>query len=357
MNGSAILDVAIGIVFLFAMLSLLGTTITELISRAFSLRSKNLKKGLESLLNDPDLKGLAGEVLKHPLIAGGVAGKKDNDAIHSDASSGAKPAKNLKAPSYISSKTFAKVLTDILIAKNKNAAKDDAAKDDAAKIRFNSLKGAIEKMGTDKVPGSNELKQVMLSLVGEAQSTIEDAEKQVAEWFDDSMDRISGWYKRNIQVCNLVVAALIVVCMNVSTVHVAQSLWTNETLRKTVVAAASKINCKVPTSGKPAKTGKKAKVDKTTTVVKTNETAPDQNACEKSLNSIKKTLQPLPLGWGVYRPDASTVWDWVWEIISLLFGWLITILAISLGAPFWFDLLNKLNSIRSTGRKPERGGK
>jgi hypothetical protein len=35
-------------------------------------------------------------------------------------------------------------------------------------------------------------------------------------------------------------------------------------------------------------------------------------------------------------------------------GWLITALAVSLGAPFWFDMLNKFIVVRSTVKPHEK---
>src|SRR4029077_6545076 len=48
------------------------------------------------------------------------------------------------------------------------------------------------------------------------------------------------------------------------------------------------------------------------------------------------------------RVGLDSVSGWVIAIV----GWLITIAAISMGAPFWFNLLNKVASLRSTGDPP-----
>jgi len=39
-------------------------------------------------------------------------------------------------------------------------------------------------------------------------------------------------------------------------------------------------------------------------------------------------------------------------VVKMIIGWLITALALSLGAPFWFDLLNKLMNLRSSLTTP-----
>ncbi len=53
----------------------------------------------------------------------------------------------------------------------------------------------------------------------------------------------------------------------------------------------------------------------------------------------------IPLGWTA----APRGCEWANKIIGLI----LTIFAISLGAPFWFDVLNKIVSIRSVGLSPE----
>ena len=70
---------------------------------------------------------------------------------------------------------------------------------------------------------------------------------------------------------------------------------------------------------------------------------------QQSIDHANSALKPLPIGWNgmALRVDPVT---WIERII----GWLITGLAVSLGAPFWFDLLNKFMSIRGTGDKPAK---
>ena len=71
---------------------------------------------------------------------------------------------------------------------------------------------------------------------------------------------------------------------------------------------------------------------------------------EKNLNEIQKL--GLPVGWD--RADPRTIPNnfggWLIKII----GWLLTAIAISLGAPFWFDLLNKFMVVRSTVKPHEK---
>jgi hypothetical protein len=52
------------------------------------------------------------------------------------------------------------------------------------------------------------------------------------------------------------------------------------------------------------------------------------------------------LGWGKLPQDVG---GWLLKIIGLT----ITTLAVSLGAPFWFDVLKNLANMRSTGPAPQ----
>ena len=64
---------------------------------------------------------------------------------------------------------------------------------------------------------------------------------------------------------------------------------------------------------------------------------------------IRQTLGNLeqlgiPLGWQA-KPKNE---EWPNKLIGLL----LTTFAISLGAPFWFDILNKVINLRSSGKAP-----
>ncbi len=57
-------------------------------------------------------------------------------------------------------------------------------------------------------------------------------------------------------------------------------------------------------------------------------------------------LKAFPIGWKEVPTDLL-------EILKTLLGWLITAAAVSLGAPFWFDLLGKVANLRGDGGKAQ----
>lgn len=289
-----IIEVAIGLVFAYVLLSMLCTFINEWIARFLSLRSRNLERGLKQLLADQEKTGLAQEVLNHHLIKGSAV--------------------NLKRQSYISSETFARVLIDIIDKKSDGAAK--AAKDSSG------ITSAL-----DKAQLPEKLKSAMTGLIDNVDTTINDLRDNLQTWFDSSMDRISGWYKRQLQVTSFAVALLLAVSLNVDTIAIGQSLWQNPVLRAKIAdeAAVAVEACK-------------------------SKESPEDCSFLKETEKTRERLKKFPIGWT--ESDDGSPANGSRFFIKII-GWLITALAVSLGAPFWFDVLDKLNSIRSAGIKPK----
>ena len=94
MFGSYLLEIAIGIFFLYLLLSLFCSAINEWISRIFKLRANNLREGIKNLLDDPGFTAYAKKVYDHALIKG--------------------LSKRGKLPSYIPSRIFASAVMDIV---------------------------------------------------------------------------------------------------------------------------------------------------------------------------------------------------------------------------------------------------
>jgi hypothetical protein len=137
------------------------------------------------------------------------------------------------------------------------------------------------------------------------------------------MDRVTGWYKRHTQVWTFIVALLIAVSINADTLQIARRLWTDPTLRSQIVEQA-KVQAAQP-----------------------------QPSAGITASQSEQALLGQVLGW---HPDAlrgNTPLDWFERVI----GWLLSVVAISLGAPFWFDLLNRFMNIRSAGRSPDEVAK
>lgn len=309
MFDSQILEVAIGMAFFYLLLSLFCSTLNEWLGKIlYNLRPNMLLAGIQSILGDD----FTCRLYNHPLIKGLIHGKDQYEAESlEDLKDRSKLGKYL--PSYIPSHTFALALTDI-IAKMNNA---DFPKS-CQELRD----------GVAKLPPM--LSEALLPLIDSTLGDFEKARKKLETWYDDSMDRVTGWYKREAQKILLAVALLVTLVLNADSFMIANALYRNNALRATIVAAAEEA------------------------VKKPAAEASDASATHlKEINAQLEQLN-LPLGWWAPKdPEApgvipKDVWGW----LAKLFGWLFTALAISLGGPFWFDLLNKFINLRNAGKKP-----
>lgn len=305
MFGSVILDVAIGVVLVYLLLSLACSSLNEFISGIFSFRSKNLEMGIANLLSESGNSNLADKIYSHPLIKGFT-----------------KPGKK---PSYIPSRTFTLVLLDILTP----------AGTDIANIKKDDLINTINKVDSNLI--TDDFKKALLTLINDAGDDIKKARENLENWFDDSMDRVSGWYKRKSQNIILGFAVLITFSLNVDTFEIVNSLRNDNTLRASIVAVAGET----VSSNEKSEPGSGS--------IETTKAAQKIKAINQELDSLN-----LPIGWkdmkkgGWNLPIGCS--EWIMKIIGLL----ITTFAVSLGAPFWFDILKKIISIRSTGIQPKR---
>ncbi len=135
-------------------------------------------------------------------------------------------------------------------------------------------------------------------------------------WFNSTMDRVSGWYKRRVQIFIFLLGLIIAFGLNIDTISLVTTVSHDATIRATLVSAAQGY---------------------------TTQHDPNLNNLEKNIDQ----LQPL-IGWHTIPTDIQ---GWFLKIIGLF----ATTFAISLGAPFWFDVLNKFVSFRSSGPPPAPG--
>jgi hypothetical protein len=287
MFGSNILDVAIGVVFLFLLLSLICSAANELIEGMLKKRSKDLEKGITELLGDDSTGSFVSKIYDHGLVNGLYRGNYAST-----------PKRRL--PSYIPARNFALALISI--------AKDTT--------------------NTAALPKN--VKSVLDSFEKTAANDAVQLQKSVEEWYNSAMDRVSGWYKRRTQIFLFFLGCAIAILVNADCVQYARRLSSDSSLRQGVVAMAEAT----------------AKSDRT----KNDDIEP----VEKIETQIKVLGGiGLPIGWGDGHYQHS-VEGGLEAAHDHLIGWLLTALAVSLGAPFWFDTLNKIMVVRSTVKPHEK---
>jgi hypothetical protein len=165
---------------------------------------------------------------------------------------------------------------------------------------------------------------------------------ELAQWYDDSMDRLSGWYKRRIARFLLVYAILFVVAFNLDVVGLTRVLWQDSAVRLVAVSQAEARSATAQFGADPAST--------------TDGSDQNQNSDPGVVGAVRDigALQ-LPFGWTrsdvIGDPRAVPDDAAGWAVKAL--GWLMAVFALSAGAPFWFDLLGRLVNMRSAGPKPK----
>ena len=318
MFGSQVLEVAIGLVLLYWLLSLICSSIREGIEAWQKTRASDLERGIRELLQDRRGTGLAKAVYEHPLVYGLFKGEYD-------------PAKSLRnLPSYIPSQNFALALMDIVVrGPSAPLAAGGAALDarsTTTTVSLDSLRAAVGKLENAAV------QRALLTAIDTAQGDLARAQANLGAWFDSAMDRVSGWYKRRTQTIIFIVGLVVTVAVNADTLTVAESIVQDDALRKAVVAEAEAI-------------------------------ARDKELRQADVETRYHDLSAIgfPIGWARTLPPRSTNCDYqcmamavVRQIPGHLPGWLLTAFAVTLGAPFWFDVLNKFMVIRSTVKPHEK---
>jgi hypothetical protein len=341
MFGSDLLDIGIGVALLFLFVSLMCTAAREALEALMKSRSKDLERGIRELLDDRDwTKGLVEEFYKHPLIYSLFDGNYNK-------------AKLANLPSYIPSANFAGALMDMV------------------------RDGKLASKFTD---------QSMLSWVDPWADDLVATKAELAASFDATMDRVSGWYKRRTQIILFFIGLGAAIVLNIDTIAVVKALSTSQALRDAAVAQAEQIlsaaeqgdgGASTPPTPEEAPTppatggddAGSAGIQGSNTQLEAGANQALLKLSEESYAELKGRLDAIgyPIGWKDWWPapqqeqlacgkqaTACICKVYIPAAIIVGLGWLITALAVMLGAPFWFDVLNKFMVIRSTVKPREK---
>jgi len=340
--GLPIIEVAIGLILVYLFSSLICSAINEMIEGVLKNRATDLEKGLRALLQDPQGNGIVKELYNHPLVFGLFKGEYHSKSNPTRLSFW-RYLTPTNLPSYIPAANFSRALLDIVLNPSTAGASAPPAGTPATPAPSTGGTPAAPATSTPMTMANLQqavagipnqyIKSALSSLLETAGRDINAVRKNVEEWFDSSMDRVAGWYKRRTQWILLVMGLVVAVVFNVSTITISHHLWIDAPLREAVVSKAASQQ----QGGSAGKTPGERLTD-----------------VRDALNSLG-----LPIGWSditfkehsvvVSKTEYSRRY---WFLISAL-GWLLTACAVSFGAPFWFDLLNKFLVIRST-IKPEK---
>ena len=202
MFGSLALEIAISLSLLYLLLGLMCSVLNEWMAGILNMRAKNLWDGVRNLLYDSEGTGLAKQLYDHALV------------------------KNLgkpgQLPSYVPSRAFALALFDLVAPVH----------DSTTTRTLQDIRNSVANISNEQV------KTTLVALIDDAGDDLKKARENVERWYDDAMDRVSGWYKRKTQVFILVWSLAVTLSVNADTILIANTLAHDATLRTSLVAMA-----------------------------------------------------------------------------------------------------------------------
>jgi hypothetical protein len=358
--GSEALEIGIGLILLYLLIALVVTVVVEWVSRILALRSKTLRQGIESLLDGE----LAAKLYRHPLISGYARKSTIPNPLVREPPDVKESGSGM--PSYIPSHLFALALLDVLPGADgtPRTVEQLRAMLEALPPQYDSVRrsllplidqataaGIVGPRGLDELrdfvnalPDDSDVKKGFLPLLDRASRAGDElgaARESIERWFDNAMDRVSGQYKRKAQLITIIVAFAIAGILNADSIAITDSLKRDPELRNGVNAIAAKIaedpnyaNClATPSTG-----------------------GNGTPACgEQQIEDLEGQVASLglPLGWSGWHDEYRGLADgeaWIYKVVGLV----LTGFAVSLGAPFWFDVLKRFVNVRAAGAVPEK---
>jgi hypothetical protein len=320
MFNNVVLDVFIGLIFIFLLYSLLASILQEFIAGRMSLRARMLQKAIRRMLEDQ--KSLAGNAFPRFTLFNYFIELienlrrffkpfRDNELLvrkfyNQPSIKKLGEDRAFSKPAYLRPENFSFTIIQLLRGPDYDGTNENESELIKNTLDKNTLNITVETLYQFR------------SLFADARQDVSEFRNRLDEWFDETMQRTNGWYKRQTQTVLLFIGFIIAVIFNVDTVAITKILAKDKKVREQIVQLA--INNKINPDS-----------------VYNNliaEAAATQHlfGLKHSDSAIYQTSTPLKVA-----------------------GWIITAFAISLGAAFWFDLLNKVTQVRSSGSRVPTG--
>ena len=369
------LDILLGLSLVFLVFALVVTSINEFVAAFLSSRAKWLRRGVASLLSpDPEKLNMqsADSVLDSPYVA----------------YMGTPGMQNTFKTSYISAWTLMQgVLSTVA------GFKEDAF------AKVSEIRALAEQL-----PDKSPIRRVLIDLCARANGDLAKFQALLDAWFATFEVQLTAWYRQKTQYVLVGLSILVAGAMNVDTVNIVRQLSSDPKVRNAVVVEAMKAadketiedyiefgprdkareafeaassaaktandealaNCPVTgeekaaggtateqsaTACDPAELEKKVATAEGNLTLRRDELKIQQDALDQRIKDRADALANTGLRIGWQENEFSNWSDGFWTRagITKLIGLLISAFAIALGAPFWFNMLKSVASVRSVG--------
>lgn len=256
MFDNVALNVVIGLVFIYLLYSLLVTVLSEMISNWLGMRASVLRRSLERMLNDTSKKPEKPAILSSTATTANTENPEDAHETGNIPDTASKELKfadrfyeapsikyiarerskfsivplayRTRKPSYISKENFSQTLIHMFRSSGNGGPDDQQI---VSSLENNSLRIEPQTL--------SHIKNLYLDAKGDVQEFAKNLEK----WFNDTMDRANGWYKRKIRIVSLLIGLVIAIFFNLDTIQMAKLLSVDTEARNQLVqlgiAAAS----------------------------------------------------------------------------------------------------------------------
>ncbi len=388
---SALIEAALGLALIYLILSLSVTSVNEVIQSLVDTRSKTLMARLRQMLDDEDhaeeqpagLWRSIGAISNNLVLLlrwvlwqiPAPSKQSDPDGLFQKVANDPliKSLSGSGSPSYIPSDIFGKVVTEKFHAVTAKASHLNDQLQQGV-ITLEQHRARLDDYIEALVPSANNqnyIKSMIANAEGVGHDLIKDVEKNIAGHFDDVMDRLSGVYAKRMKWFSFWISMIFVVAVNADSINIFNTLMSDDELRKQLVISAE---AQTKLSTDLADTNNKIAEEEAKTEANQNKEALEKLKAEQAKLTKQKTLilkdasSQLPIGWECPTDPAlvalsanfvcyqGPAFDHVQVFLKQLLGWVISGLAVSLGAPFWFGMLQRLVNIRAVGVKPKRSG-
>lgn len=336
MSGFPIIDLVVGMIFIFFLLSIICSSAVEIWFTVKRTRAALLEDWLKKVFDADALNS-----------DGTKAGVSVGQAIMDHCSATALSKKG-KSPTYINPTIFVTALLDkITIAPATQG-------EDKVQLPPKSLAEYIEAIKNSTLI-SGELKRTFLSLAYEAEkaaaipaqlkSELDHFRERMENWYNKNAERLTGKFKSgSVTPATFCVALVATVLLNADSVAIGKYLYQNKEAAKEIAQQAMVTIDEYKNRVEKIKAGPDTTGLKTEAALK--QIVQNTQQLRQDIRYLKDSLTvALPLGWKDGKIDLS-------QTGNHFVGWLASILAICMGAPFWFDLLNKIANLRNTGSRP-----